>query len=123
MLPLVTGTIGLFAAAIIVVLIRRDRLHVRYGLFWLAMAAVFVVLGLYPAASDDLARLLGVAYGPVLVLTLAITVIFIKLLTMDIDRSRTETRIVRLVQRVGMLEAEIRRLKGMAGQDPDTPEE
>ena len=123
MLSWVTGTIGLIAAVIIVVLIRRDRLHVRYGLFWLGVAAAFVVLGLYPGASDDLARLLGVAYGPVLVLTLALTVVLIKLLTMDIDRSRTETRIVRLVQRVAMLESEISKLRQKSGREAGHPEE
>lgn len=123
MVSLVSGTIGLIAAAIIVWLIRRDRLHVRYGLFWIAMAIAFVVLGLYPAASDDLARLLGVAYGPILILTLALTVVLIKLLTMDIDRSRTETRIVRLVQRVAMLESEVERLTRLQGEGPDQPGE
>jgi hypothetical protein len=35
----------------------------------------------------------------------------IKLLTVDIARSRTETRIVRLVQRISMLESELDKLR------------
>lgn len=121
MLSLVTGTIGFAAAAIIILLIRRDLLHVRFGLFWIAMAVAFVFLGVFPGVSDELARLLGVAYGPVLALTLALTVVLIKLLTMDLSRSKLETRIVRLVQRIAMLEAEIDRLKADQEQGPGKP--
>lgn len=121
MLSLVTGTIGFAAAAIIILLIRRDLLHVRFGLFWIAMAVAFVLLGVFPGVSDELARMLGVAYGPVLALTLALTVVLIKLLTMDLARSKLETRIVRLVQRIAMLEAEIDRLKSDQEQGPGKP--
>jgi hypothetical protein len=107
MLSVVTGIIGLAAAMLIFFLIRRDHLHVRYGLWWIAVAVAFVVLGFYPRFFDWLAVQLGVAYGPVLALTLGLTVFVIKLLTLDIARSRNETRIVRLVQRISMLEAEL----------------
>lgn len=111
MFSFVSGAIGIAAALTIIVLIRRDRLHVRYGLWWITVAAVFIVLGLFPGLIDRIASWLGVAYGPVLALTLGMTVLFIKILTIDIARSRTETRIVRLVQRMAMLEAELERLK------------
>lgn len=120
MLSVVTGIIGLSAALLIVLLIRRDHLHVRYGLWWLAIAVAFVVLGFYPRFFDWLAAQLGVAYGPVLALTLGLTVFVIKLLTLDIARSRSETRIVRLVQRISMLEAELdqaRRKLGLPESD------
>lgn len=111
MLPLVTGVIGAAAALTIIYLIRRDHLHVRYGLWWIAVAAAFVVLGLFPGFIDRLASLLGIAYGPTLALTLGLTIFVIKMLTIDIARSRNETRIVRMIQRIAMLEAELERLR------------
>ncbi|KAA9133367.1 DUF2304 domain-containing protein [Marinihelvus fidelis] len=107
----VSGAIGLAAAISIILLIRRDHLHVRFGIWWITVAAVFVVLGFYPGAVDRLASFLGIASGPVLALTIGLTVFVIKILTIDIASSRNETRIVRLVQRVAMLESEIDRLK------------
>ena len=114
MLSLVTGAIGVIAALIIIILIRRDHLHVRYGLWWIAVAVAFIVLGFYPQFFDRLADLLGVAYGPVLALTLGLTVFVIKILTLDIARSRDEAKIVRLIQRVAMLEAEVMKLRSDA---------
>lgn len=110
MLSLVTGAIGILAALIIIVLVRRDHLHVRFGLWWIAVAGAFVVLGIQPELIDWVANRLDIAYAPTLALTLGLTVFVIKLLTIDIARSRNETRIVRLVQRIAMLEAEVRRL-------------
>lgn len=107
MFSLVSGMIGLAAAVWIIFLIRRDHLNVRYGMWWILVAAAFVLLGFYPGFFDWLAAQVGIAYGPVLALTLGLTVFAIKLLTLDIARSRSETRIVRLVQRISMLEAQL----------------
>ncbi len=134
MFATVSGLIGIAAALTIIVLIRRDHLHVRYGLWWIAVALVFVILGFFPVIIDWLATKVGVAYGPVLALTLGLTVFAIKVLTLDIARSRDETRTVRLIQRIAMLESEVRELEarldgppagdpsdsGDAGRDPAT---
>ncbi len=123
MLSWVTGAIGLAAAITIIVLIRKDHLHVRYGIWWIAVAAVFVVVGLYPGIVDHLAARLGIAYGPVLALTVGLTVFVIKILTIDIARSRDETRIVRLVQRIAILESEVDQLKREARDRAEGVEE
>jgi hypothetical protein len=122
MFATVSGLIGIAAALTIIVLIRRDHLHVRYGLWWLAVALVFVVLGFFPIIIDWLATKVGVAYGPVLALTLGLTVFAIKVLTLDIARSRDETRTVRLIQRIAMLESEVRQLEARLDGAPDEVE-
>jgi len=118
MVSLVTGFIGIATAIIIVILIRRDHLHVRYGLWWMAAAAIFALLGLFPAIVDTIAVYLGVAYPPVLALTLGTVVLVIKILVMDLERSRNAIRLQRLVQRVALLEAELREQQGKP-QDAD----
>jgi len=121
MFSLVSGTIGITAALIIIVLIRRDHLHVRFGLWWIAVALAFVVLGFFPQIFDRVAAALGVANGPILALTVGLTVFVIKVLTQDIARSRNEARIIRLVQRVAMLESEIDQLQGSHSQQSEPP--
>jgi hypothetical protein len=125
MVSTVTSVIGFIAALTIIVLIRRDHLHVRYGLWWIAVAGAFILFGFYPEIIDWLAVRLGVAYGPTLALTLGLTVFVIKILTIDIARSRNETRIVRLIQRIAMLESEVdtlrRQLEDRDAGETDAP--
>ncbi len=53
MVSTVTSVIGFIAALTIIVLIRRDHLHVRYGLWWIAVAGAFILFGFYPAPVLD----------------------------------------------------------------------
>ena len=118
MIPLITGTIGIVTALIITVLIRRDHLHARYGLWWMAAALAFALLGVFPWVFDELAVYLGVSYAPVLALMLAIIILVLKILVMDIERSRNQVKINRLVQRIGLLEGDLRRLQRKQDEEP-----
>ncbi len=111
MIAVVTGAIGLVVAVMIIVLMRKDRLHASHGLAWIVVAAGFALLGFTPGIIDSVAAALGVAYPPVLALILAITILVVKILLMDIERSRIEMRNQRLVQRIAMLEADLRELR------------
>jgi hypothetical protein len=109
------GGVGLTVATLIIVLIRKDRLHVNHGLGWILVAIAFAFLGFAPSIIDWVALELGVAYPPTLALTGAISVLVIKILVMDIERSHMEMRNQRLIQRLGMLEADLGELKRSAG--------
>ena len=111
MTAVVTGTLGLCTAALIVWLIRRDSLHVDHGIAWLLTAAGFACLGFVPGIVDLVAAWFGIAYPPVLGLILAITLLVIKTLMMDIERSHLEVRNRRLAQRLAILEAELQDLR------------
>ncbi len=111
MLSIVTGIIGISVAVLIILLVRRDRLHVRHGFMWIIVALCFAVLGVFPGIIDSLARLTGVSYPPILGITVAIALLVIKILMMDLERSKIEMRNQRLIQRVAILEADIRELQ------------
>lgn len=102
-----TAGIGLGIGAAIIILVRKDRLHTRYSLWWLAAALVVVLFGLFPRLSDWLAAFFGVSYPPTLVLILALAVLGLKTLFMDMDRSRHERDQRRLAQRLALLESDI----------------
>lgn len=112
MVALITSIIGIIAAIVILILIRRDLLHVRYGLLWVAAAVVFASLGLFPAFFDNFAKYVGVAYPPVLALTIGVVILVLKILVMDLERSRNAIRMQRLVQRIGLLESDLREMQG-----------
>jgi len=110
MVDIVTGTIGLLVAGLILLLIRQDRLHITHGMGWIIVACGFALLGFAPGIIDQIASYLGLSYPPVLALALGIALLVVKILLMDIEHSRIEIRTQRLIQRVAMLEADLRAL-------------
>ena len=111
MITLITSLIGLGSAFIIFVLIRNDQLHASHGVAWIMAALIMALLGLAPGVFDQIASRVGVAYPPALAFTLALAVMVIKILIDDIERSRLKMRQTRLIQRMALLENELRRLK------------
>ena len=111
MIPVVTSAVGLTVAALIILLIRTDRLHVTHGMGWLVAALVMAGLGFAPGIFDAAAARLGITYGPALAFTIGFGVILIKLLLDDIERSNLKMRHTRMVQRMAILENEVRQVK------------
>jgi hypothetical protein len=118
MYSLVTGSIGILVAALIILLMRKDRLHVSHGLGWVVVAAGFALLGFSPGIIDNVAKYFGVFYPPVLALIVGIALLVLKVLLMDIGRSRLEIRAQRLIQRVAMLEADLKKLEQAHAETP-----
>lgn len=103
-----TALLGIGIACAILLLIRKDTLHVRHSIWWLIVAAGSALLGFFPGLMDAFGVFLGVYYPPVLFLTLALGMVLIKILTMDMERSRQERTLRRLTQRLALLEEEFR---------------
>jgi hypothetical protein len=107
-----TAIIGIVVACIILLLIRRDLLHVKRSLWWISMALLIVFMGFFPLQIAQIGVLLGVNYPPVLILTLGIGFILIKILSMDLERSRQERMLRRLTQRMAILEGMLSEVNG-----------
>ena len=110
---LTSMAIGIAVALIILFLVRRDRLHGPYAIWWIGVATTVALLGFFPRLFDWLATQLGISYPPILAIVLGFGLLLLKILTMDLERSRQERLIRRLAQRLAMLEA----------QDPLAPSE
>ncbi len=108
--PQITSAVlGLMIAGGILYLIRKDHLHTHHAVWWLAGAVLIALLGLFPQFVDWLAHWLNIGYPPTLLLTAGMGMLVIKILAIDIHQSRQERKIRRLVQRLGLLEEELRR--------------
>ncbi|WP_041645746.1 DUF2304 domain-containing protein [Aromatoleum aromaticum] len=105
-LNLTTTLLGIGLASVILILVRRDHLHLRHGAFWLTIAAIAALLGTWPALIDRLAVVVGISYPPALLLLVAVIVLLIKALLSDIEKTRIERQIRRLNQRLALYEAE-----------------
>jgi hypothetical protein len=107
-LQFTSTVLGFGLAGAILMLVRHNRLHVSHALFWIAIAASASVLGVFPELADRLARPLGIAYGPLLVVLLALVVIIVKAVHADIAMTRLERDLRRLNQKLAIIEAEHR---------------
>ncbi len=101
---LLTATFGLAFFIAIVVLIRRDHLHIRYSIWWLTVALVVAVFGVFPGINDRLAELLGIAYPPILPVIVAVLLLLSRLFLTDIESSRRSVQLARVVQELAILD-------------------
>lgn len=115
--------LGIVLAVGILWLVRRDRLHGSYALWWLLIAAGALLIGFFPSLVDWIGVKLGVAYPPMLLAMVAIIAILLKLLGVDIDVTRRERRVRRLIQKVAILELELHQLRQQHGAKPAAPSE
>ena len=104
---LITSTLGLLIALLIFWLIRKDHLHVKYAFGWIFIAILSATIGLFPSIIDAIAHKAGISYPPILAVILAFSFLIIKILLMDIERSKQERKFLRLTQRLAMLEADL----------------
>lgn len=102
-----SGLISVLLAGAILYLVRRDHLHGSYALWWFAVAGAILLLGVFPPVIDWLGRVTAINYAPILPITIGIGMILLRMLKMDIDRSRRERQIRRLAQKLAILEQEI----------------
>jgi len=108
---LTSAIIGLILAGTILWLIRRDHLHTRHATWWLSIAFMIMILGIFPSLVDVIALKLGVNYPPTLIFVLGIGMVLLKVLSVDIEQSQSERKIRRLAQRLALLEGEISKQK------------
>ena len=117
--------LGVCLAGAIFYLVRRDHLHGPYAAWWLMVAAATLILGIFPAVVTWLGLLTGLKYAPVLPIIVALSLILLRLLKLDIDRSRQERQIRRLTQKLAILDHELQSLRAgeaKPAQAQSTPE-
>lgn len=109
--------IGLGIGVAILWLVRKSHLHGPYAIWWIAVASGVVALSLFPNQLDQVSQWLGVAYSPMLAVVVALGVLLIKVLTMDLERTRQEGVLRRLTQRLAILEAEMHESASQSARD------
>jgi len=99
-----TTVLGLGLSVLIVVLLMRDHLHLRHGLFWIAVALAGILLGIWPGSIDHVAIWLGISYSPTGLFIATVVILFVKYLHADMTQTRLERQLRRLNQRLAMHE-------------------
>ena len=113
-----SAILGVALTGAILFLVRRDHLHGPYAIWWFGVAAATGVLGVFAGLVVWLGHATGIFYAPILPIIIGLSLVLIRLLKLDIDRSKQERRIRRLTQKLAILEQELVRLGGSTGPEP-----
>jgi hypothetical protein len=105
------AALGALIAGSILWLVRRDHMHGSHSLWWLAVAGSALAVGFVPQSVDFVGALLGVHYPPMLLVIGVMAALLLKLLQLDIETSRRERRMRRLIQKMAIIELELRELR------------
>ena len=113
-----SAILGVALTGAILFLVRLDQQHGPYAIWWFGVAAATFVLGVFPGLVVWLGHATGIFYAPILPIIIGLSLVLIRLLKLDIDRSKQERRIRRLTQKLAILEQELVRLGGSTGPEP-----
>ena len=100
----ITALLGLVTAGVIFYLVRKDHLSLGYSVWWIFIACGLVVMGVFPGIVDSLGRLFAINYPPVFLVLCALCLVLLKMLQMDIDRSKLQKDLRILTQRLAVYE-------------------
>lgn len=101
---IIAAFIGAALSLTIVFLTRRDHISPLVAARWFALALLVLFVGFFPGVVDLVGEKFGIGYPPIIPVLLALGAAMVKILLMDIERQRLNTKIDRLVQRLAMLE-------------------
>ncbi len=95
----------------IVVLLRKKSLNLKYSLLWLFMAAVLLILVLFPQLVSFIAHLIGIV-SPINAIFLAF-IFFILLLLISLTSivSKQQRKIKTLIQHLAILQKQVEDIK------------
>jgi len=96
---------------VLIWLLRKNRLSLKYSLLWLFSGAVMLVLSIFPGLLDTFSRLIGVYSSVNALFAVIIFCGMILMISMTSIMSKQKAEIVRMVQEMSLMENRIRELE------------
>lgn len=106
-LSVATGTTAAIILVIILELLRRRQLREKYAVFWMAVGAAAVVLGVFPRLLNSVSTALGVASGASFVLFLGLVFLLLVCIHLSWEASRLEEETRTLAEEVALIRTQI----------------
>lgn len=113
--------------------IRKAKLQIEDGIFWVLVSAMFVVFSLFPPVADFLAHMLGIYATVNFLFLFMIFLLLMRVFSMTIRISQLETKVKELVQKLAIYQLDmeeqrkenaalgIGESRGSTGQEKDMP--
>jgi hypothetical protein len=99
--------LSLLLIVVVLVSLRRSHIRVEYSVSWLAAAVALLVLSRSHFLLNELARILGLAYAPLVLLPVVGCLFLLVLFRLSIIISRLKDANIALTQRLAILEFRI----------------
>ena len=107
---------GIVILLFILNLVRRKQIREQYSLLWIVASIVLILTALFSPAIDRLAHLVGIYYPPAFLFLIAILMILVLQFHFSTVISSLREQNKALIQDVGILGAEVQRLKEASRQ-------
>lgn len=105
----IIGSLMLFL--FILRLVKRKKLKEEYSLLWLGFGFVFIVLSIFKPMLEVVASAVGILYAPAALLLMLVISVFFILIQFSIVISKLAEGNKNLIQEVGILKAELKKLQ------------
>lgn len=101
--------VGIFLVIVVLIILRKGRMPIKYALIWLAPAIIIILLAIIPEMFLTVANIFGFeAISSLVVGVLFLVLIFI-IMAMTVIIAGINTKIIMLIQEVSILKKEINR--------------
>lgn len=110
---------GILFLVMMIELIRKKKVMLKYALLWLLSGVVMLVLAIFPQLLDTMAGLIGV-YDPVNALfAILLCCGLMLMISFSVIVSGNKKAIVKLTQEISLLENRIRELEGKTAEEKE----
>lgn len=92
-------------------LVKRKKLKEEYSLLWLGFGLIFIALSIFKPLLEIVASTLGILYAPAALLLMLVLSVFFILIQFSIVISKLAEGNKNLIQEVGILKAELKKLQ------------
>ena len=111
--------VGILFLVMMIELIRKKKVALKYALLWLLSGVVMLVLAIFPQLLDTMAGLIGV-YDPVNALfAILLCCGLMLMISFSVIVSGNKKAIVKLTQEISLLENRIRELEGKTAEEKE----
>lgn len=110
-LQIIIGVMVLISFAAIVNMVRKKKIDLRYALSWMGLAAIVLILDVFPNILFILSNLLGVKVPSNMIFLVSLIIVLIMTFFLTRTTSRLSNQIKRLTQENAILREEMENLK------------
>ena len=116
-LQLIVAAVIVLAMIYIINKIRKKQVELKYALTWFTVGIVYLLFDLIPQLQTWICELLGITVPQNMLIFLALGLILVILFGQTVIVSNQSNQIKRLIQEVGILNAEIDEVRKKEGEN------
>lgn len=101
--------IAIIFLLVIIYMIVKDKLKIKYSILWLFFAIAIIVISFNIGLIEKVSDLLSIYYAPAMIFLFAIAFLILYILHLSIVVTKQERSIVNLIQEISLLKEKVER--------------